>query len=160
MGNDDIQATLRELKEFVAAAREQEPGIDALAGEAVDREIAVDFWKLSAAEIELEMWQRLSILDAGADCLPGGPIHSHRPLLGRAIVLAKKFLRRLSTPYSSMLLQKQNRLNRELVTFQLLTFLKLRLLEKKIKALEEKMADLSDGILPDGESGDPAANKK
>jgi hypothetical protein len=155
MERDDIQATLHELRELYAAALEAAPGIDALAGAAVDREIAVDFWKLSRAELELEMWKRLPILDADADCLPGGPIRSHRPRLGKAIVLAKKVMRRLSAPYSSMLLQKQNQLNRELVTFQLLGFLRLRLLDRKIRALEEKLADLPAGIPADGENGTP-----
>jgi hypothetical protein len=155
MERDDIQATLRELRELYATAMEAAPGVDALAGAAVDREIAVDFWKLSGAELEREMWKRLSILDADADCLPGGPIRSHRPRLGKAIVFAKKVLRRLLAPYSSMLLQKQNQLNRELVTFQLLGFLRLRLLDRKIRALEDRLADLPESIPADAENGAP-----
>lgn len=144
MENENIKKTLQELKNYYAAEREKLPGIDELIREPVDREIVTDFWKLSNAEIEREMYNRMSILDADADCLPSGPIPSHRFLLGKPIVFIKKLMRRLTSPYSSMLLQKQNQLNRELVTFQLLTFLKFRHLEKRIRKMEEKMADFPD----------------
>ena len=42
-------------------------------GEPVDREIAIDFWKLSNAEIEREMWNRLALLDAGRRLPPRRP---------------------------------------------------------------------------------------
>lgn len=144
MENDDIKKTLRELKVLYDAEREKLDGIDALAGGPVDREIAIDFWKLSNAEIEREMWNRLTLLDEDADCLPEGTIVSHRPILGKPIVFLKKIIRALTRPYTSMLLQKQNRLNRELVAFQLLTFLKLRQLEKMIREAVEQAADLPD----------------
>jgi len=144
MENESIKKTLHELKNYYAAEREEAKGIDELVRGPVDREIAVDFWKLSNGEIEREMWNRLSGLDADADCLPGGPISSHRSWLGKPIVLLKKIIRRLTGPYSSMLLHKQNRLNRELVTFQLLVFLKLRHLEKRINEMEENKADFPD----------------
>ena len=142
MENEDIKKTLQELKAQYAAERERLHDIEKLVPGPVDREIVIDFWKLSGAEIEREMWNRMSILDADADCLPGGPIHSHRPLLGRPIVFFKKLIRRLTAPYSSMLLQKQNRLNRELVTFQLLNFLKSRHLDQRLSKIEEKLAEL------------------
>jgi hypothetical protein len=144
MEKENIKKTLQELKEYYAAERDNLHSIDKLIREPVDREIVIDFWKLSNAEIEREMWNRLSILDADADCLPNGPILFRRSWLGKPIVLIKKIIRRLTAPYSSMLLQKQNQLNRELVTFQLLTFLKLRHLEKRISELEEKSLDFTD----------------
>ena len=144
MESENLKKTLQELKDYYAAEREKQNSIDKLIQEPVDREIVTDFWKLSNTEIEREMWNRLSILDADADCLPSGPIVSHRFLLGKLIVFFKKIIRRLTSPYSSMLLQRQNRLNRELVTFQLLTFLKLRHLEKLIRGMEEKMVDFPD----------------
>jgi len=143
MDNESIKKTLRELKEYYAAERAQANDIGELIREPLDREIVIDFWKLSSTEIEREMWNRMADLDAGADCLPGGPIASHRPLLGKPIVLVKKIMRRLIRPYSSMLLQKQNALNRELVTFQLLNFLMFRQLDKRFREIEEKMADLA-----------------
>jgi len=145
MENDDIKKTLQELKAFYDAEREKLSSIDQLVREPVDKEIIIDFWKLSNAEIEREMWNRLAGLDADADCFPGGPISSHRPLLGKPIVFLKKILRGLTRPYSSLLLQKQNRLNRELVTFQLLIFLKLRQLGKMIRETAERAADSPDG---------------
>ncbi|MCX6557186.1 MAG: hypothetical protein NTW95_07140 [Candidatus Aminicenantes bacterium] len=144
MENDDIKKTLQELKVLCDAERERLEGIDTLAGGPVDREIAIDFWKLSNAEIEREMWNRLALLDEDADCLPAGPIASHRPILGKPIVFLKRMMRALTRPYTSLLLQKQNRLNRELVTFQLLTFLKLRHQEKMIRETAERAADFPD----------------
>jgi len=144
MENESIKKTLQELRDVYAAEIKKSPAIDQLVMEPLDREIVTDFWKLSNAEIEREMWNRLSLLDADADCLPGGPIDSHRPLLGKPIVLLKKIIRRLTSPYSSMLLQKQNRLNRELVTFLLLGFLKFRHLDQRLRQIEEKLADLPD----------------
>jgi hypothetical protein len=155
MENENIKKTLQELKDYYAAEREKLNDIEKLIKEPVDREIVTDFWKLSNAEIEREMWNRLTILDADADCLPGGQIHSHRFLLGKPIVFLKKIIRRLTGPYSSMLLQKQNQLNRELVTFQLLTFLKFRHLEKLIGSMEEKIADF-----PDSRQTKPEIKKK
>lgn len=142
MGNENIKRTLQELKELYGAEMDAEADIGQLIGAPLDREIVTDFWTLSNAEIDREMFNRLHNLDAGADCLPGGPILSHRPLLGKAIVFMKKMVRRLLAPTSSMLLQKQNTLNRELVTFQLLNFLKLRHLDKRLREIEEKMSDL------------------
>jgi hypothetical protein len=144
MENENIKETLRELKEFYGAEREKLAAVDKLISEPLDREIVTDFWNLSAAEIEREMFIRLDLLDQDADCLPGGPISSHRSLLGKPIVFCKKLIRRLAGPYSSMLLQKQNRLNRELVTFQLLAFLKLRQLDKRFREMENRIADLPD----------------
>jgi hypothetical protein len=146
MENEDIKRTLQELKAFYATERAKLHDIDKLVMEPVDREIVIDFWKLSGAEIEREMWNRMSILDADADCLPGGPIHSHRPLLGKPVVFFKRMIRRLTAPYSSMLLQKQNRLNRELVTFQLLSFLMFRQLDQRLRKIEEKLADLPESV--------------
>jgi hypothetical protein len=143
MENSNIKKTLQELREHYAAEKIKLHDVDKLAGEAVDREIVTDFWKLSGTEIEGEMFRRLSVLDLDADCLPGGPIASHRRLIGKPIVLFKKLIRRLAAPYSAMLLEKQNRLNRELVTFQLLSFLKFRHLDRRLRNMEEKLADLS-----------------
>lgn len=159
MENENIKETLRELKEFYAAEREKIAAIDQLTGTAVDGEIVTDFWNLSAAEIEREMFSRLDILDQDADCLPGGPIVSHRSVLGKPVVFCKKMIRRLTGPYSSMLLQKQNRLNRELVTFQLLTFLKLRHLEKRLGEMEDKMADIADAGPAESETRKKTARK-
>jgi hypothetical protein len=159
MENDDIKRTLRELKAAYEAEREKLEAIDALAGGPVDREIAIDFWSLSNVEIEREMYNRLALLDEDADCLPSGPIASHRPILGKPIVFLKRMLRALTRPYTSLLLQKQNRLNRELVTFQLLTFLKLRHLEKMIKEAAERAAEFP-GPQPAGtDNGKPTARK-
>ncbi|HSQ35360.1 MAG TPA: hypothetical protein VLQ89_05135 [Candidatus Binatia bacterium] len=155
MESDSIKKALQELKDDYGAVRDRASDIGQLIVGPLDRDIVTDFWTLSAAEIEREMFNRLESLDAGADCLPGGPITSHRPLWGKAIVSVKKIVRRLLAPYSSMLLQKQNALNRELVTFQLLNFLKFRHLEKRLEELEEKLADLPGGtgpgrLTPDG----------
>jgi len=157
MENENIKETLRELKEFYGAEREKSATIDKLAGAAVDREIVTDFWNLTAAEIEREMFIRLDLLDQDADCLPGGPIVSHRTLLGKPIVFCKKLIRRLAGPYSAMLLQKQNRLNRELVTFQLLAFLKLRQLDKRFREMEARIADLPDPGPAETGTGEKAA---
>ncbi|MBN2400188.1 MAG: hypothetical protein JXI33_07590 [Candidatus Aminicenantes bacterium] len=142
MENESIKKTLQELKEILGAEMDKKADIGQLIGAPLDREIVTDFWTLSNAEIDREMFNRLHSLDAGADCLPGGPIPSQRPLLGKAIVFMKKTMRRLLAPYSSMLLQKQNTLNRELVTFQLLNFLKLRHLDARLRAIEDKIDDL------------------
>jgi hypothetical protein len=155
MENENIKKTLQELKKYYAAEREKLNDINKLVQEPVDREIVTDFWKLSNAEIEREMYNCLSILDSDADCLPNGLISSQRLLLGKPIVFFKKLIRRLTNPYSSMLLQKQNRLNRELVTFQLLNFLKFRHLDKRVREIEEKMADR-----PDTRQAGPQTNKK
>ena len=160
MASENIEQTLRELRKYYASEREKLNDIGQLVREAVDREIVTDFWELSNGEIEREMWQRLEILDADADCLPGGPITSHRPLLGKPLVWLKKVMRFLTAPYSSMLLQKQNRLNRELVTFQLLTFLKFRHLDGRLREIEEKMADLPERPRPEDGSGQKPAGKK
>jgi hypothetical protein len=153
MENENIKKTLQELKNYYAAERDKISSIDELVQEPADREIVTDFWKLSNAEIEREMWNRLSILDADADCLPGGPIPSRRSRLGKPIVFLKKIIRRLTAPYSSMLLQKQNQFNRELVIFHLLAFLKFRHLEQRISEMEEKMVDFPDTrqVDPDNE---------
>ena len=137
-----VKAEIAELKELYRELRTRSSSIEKLVNRTVDREIDVDFWELSGAEIVNEMWNRLAVLDADADCLPAGPIRSHRRLLGWPIAFGKRILRALTMPYSRMLLEKQNRLNRELVNFHLLTFLKLRDLEKRIRELEMTGSEL------------------
>jgi len=147
MDNENVKKTLQELKSHYSAERETLNDIEKLIKGKVDGEINIDFWKLSNAEVEREMWNRLPILDADADCLPGNNFTSRRSLLGKPIVFIKKIIHFLTKPYSAMLLQKQNQLNRELVTFQLLTFLKFRHQEKLIKEMEDKIANLMDSRL-------------
>ncbi|MFQ6081797.1 MAG: hypothetical protein ACE5WD_00370 [Candidatus Aminicenantia bacterium] len=93
-------------------------------------------------ELNEEMNIRLSSLIERWDCTPRGKIKSHRKIVGVIIILIKKILRRLTKPYSAILLERQNQFNQDLVTFLRRCLLRLQFIENRLINLEHKNIEL------------------
>jgi len=82
------------------------------------------------------MGKRLGFLNEDIDCRPTVAITSHRRFIGPFIVLFKKLLLKVLSPYTNSLFVRQNRFNEQLVAFHLATFIRCRRLEEKLKRLD------------------------
>lgn len=131
----EIREGIQDLKEKLSQEKKGIEKIDFLIGKKVDRE--PNLWEFSESELEQEIWNRFLSLEGKSNCLPQGEIRSDRKGIGWMIVLLKKVMRKLTHPYSSMLLERQNLLNRELLSLYFVHLLSLQKIKKRINAVED-----------------------
>lgn len=131
---EKVKILLEELRERLSEQKKEIQEFEQLLGQKFERETGL--WEMSEEELEEEMWNRYLFLDRNTDSLPSGDITSARKKLGWAIIFFKKIWRRLTNPYSRMILERQNRFNQETVSFLLAAFLSLQKIKKRIEAFE------------------------
>jgi len=129
----NIKQTGQQQKNKLSNDRKNIKEIDRLSQNKIEGK---DIWALNDVELDKEMWNRFLSLDKNSDCLPRGKITSHRKGIGWIIVLLKKILRAITTPYSRLILQKQNRFNREIVDFHLAEYISMQKIKDRINTLE------------------------
>ena len=112
MTQEDAADLLEEMRRECGQAAERGASVSAVAGEPVDRDLAVDYWSFGAAELESELWSRMPELEAGLDILPQGGRPAAPGLAGRLRGLAGRLLLRLAMPLIRRSLEKQDRFNR------------------------------------------------
>lgn len=140
-----ITHRINRLKAELFKQKEAVSRIDRLVNSTIDRDYSVDFWELSDRELDNEMGSRLSFLNDDIDTRPdASAIVSHRPLLGKPVVLIKKLFMKLTGFYTNSLLEKQRRFNEQAVAFHLATFIRQRRNEDRIKSVEEKIKALQE----------------
>ncbi len=144
--DDEARNEIAALKERFRAAKEAAASLEGLVGGPVRHHYPVDLWALSDNELDNEMGKRLGFLNEDIDCRPTAAITSHRRVIGPLIVLCKKLLLKVLSPYTNSLFLRQNRFNEQLVAFHLASFIRFRRLEEKLKRNE----------LSHGETGDSA----
>ncbi len=102
-----------------------------------------DPWTYSDKEIDNEMAKLLTVLNDNIDTKPTSTsISSHRRFIGKIIVLIKKVFFKIMKPYTNVILEKQRYFNEKTVRFLLLSFIRYRKIEEKIKELELKSEEL------------------
>ena len=143
--DERINREIGKLKEIYRQKRESVISLEQLVHGPIAVPVKIDLWELSEKELDQEMGRRLSCLNDDIDCRPQGALSSHRRFIGPFIVLAKKVLRKVLSPYTNMLFLRQNRFNADLVAFHLATFIRFRRLEKRMEELEERSRELLDG---------------
>ena len=129
----DIKVTLEGLRRQLARKAEQAGTIEAIAGGPVDRDLPLDYWGFSDADLENELWSRIPELDQAMpdlgqamldldqamldlapaiDILPSRPLPAGPGLSGKVKGRFKNLLLRLAMPLIRITLEKQDRLNR------------------------------------------------
>jgi len=129
----DINGILHGLRREFARQAEQTGTIEAIAGGPVDRDLPLDYWGFSDADLENELWSRIPELDQAMpdlgqamldldqamldlapaiDILPSRPLPAGPGLSGKVKGRFKNLLLRLAMPLIRITLEKQDRLNR------------------------------------------------
>ena len=129
----DINGILQGLRREFARQAEQARTIEAIAGGQVDRDLPLDYWRFSDADLENELWSRIPELDQAVpdlgqamldldqamldlaqaiDILPSSPLPAGPGLSGKVKGRFKNLLLHLAMPLIRITLEKQDRLNR------------------------------------------------
>ncbi len=143
--SETLEREIRRLKEEMSRKREAIQDIGRLINREIDRDFHIDLWELSDRELDQEMGDRLSRLNDDIDTRPSAEaITSHRQVVGKFIVRAKRLLMKLFNPYTNTLLEKQRRFNDRLVAFHLATFIRLHRGENALQAVKEKLEEIEE----------------
>lgn len=143
--NDPFNSKIQQLKEEIYKEIESVHEIRQLVNREIDRDFPIDLWELSDRELDQEMGDRLSQMNDSIDTRPtADAITSHRRVVGKFIVKAKRLVMKLINPYTNTLLEKQRIFNDKLVAFHLATFIRLRRCERKLKDIEEKLTEIEE----------------
>ncbi len=126
-----------ELKDQKAKTEE----IENLINKKIDRNFEVNLWELSEKELDLEMGNRLSILNEDINVMRLEEITSHRKVLGVFIVALKKLARRILLPDLIPFFERQKIFNEGVVNYLLASFIRFRSMEQKLKKLEQDIAE-------------------
>ena len=159
---DEIKQIITQLRETLSLEREKTANIGKLAGKQIERDAGL--WEYSFDELEQELFQRFSTLEEKSDCLAFIDIPSPRKGIGRMVTVFKRIVRKMTNPYSRMILDKQATFNRELVPIHLATILSLQKIKDRLNDLEahvQKILDLQEEILEElYDSGSDSSDKK
>jgi hypothetical protein len=142
-----LREEIKNLKQELLAKKENISDIGQLLniGSDIDRNFHTDLWELSERELDVEMGDRLSVLNGDIDIRPDiHSITSHRNLLGKPIVLIKRFLMKVANLYTNLILEKQRIFNSRLVAFHLASFIRFRKNEEKLDTIMEKLKELEE----------------
>jgi hypothetical protein len=131
---EDIKLTIQKLKLKLSEEKKTIDTIDTLIHQRIDRD--VDLWEYNDSELDKEIWNRFFLLKEYSDCLSKEKIVSQRKKIGWIIVLIKKIFRKITAPYSQLLLDRQKRFNQELTIFLLASILRLQMIHKRLAELE------------------------
>ncbi len=132
--SQEIERQIQKIKAALAEKRASIEDLETLIGENLEGEL----WGLGEKSLEKAAWDSFFFLDRKTGNLEDEPITSERRMIGPLIVLAKKIWRALFRPYSRMILERQNRLNREFVRLELANLLRIEKLKERLEALERK----------------------
>ncbi len=145
---DDLKQIVSQLKEKLNEEKQSFLNIESLVMKKIERDAG--FWEYSYDELEHELFKRFSSLEDKSDCLSITDIPSPRKGIGWMVTLSKKIIRKITNPYTRMILNKQHQFNKELVPIQLATILSLQKIKDRLNALEavaQKILDIQEEIL-------------
>ncbi len=157
---DDLRQIVSQLKEKLNEEKESLQDVESLVKKKIERDVGL--WEYSYDELEHVLFKRFSSLEDKSDCLSTTDISSPRKGIGWFVTLSKKIVKKLTNPYSRMILSRQNQFNKELVPLQLATILSLQKIKDRLNALEDvakKILDIQEEILEDRIKDDQKANK-
>lgn len=157
---DNLKQLVSQLKKRLNEEKDSIQDVESLVREKIEREAGL--WEYSFDELEHELFERFSTLEDKSDCLAVADISSPRKGIGWFVTPAKKILRKLTNPYSRMILSKQYQFNKELVPIHLATILSLQKIKDRLNELEsvaKKILDIQEEILEDPNINDPSAGK-
>jgi hypothetical protein len=135
-----IDSWKRELKD----QKENIEKVENLINKQIDRNFELDLWELSEKELDLEMGNRLSMLNEDIDIMRQEKITSHRKVLGFLIVPIKKLARKILLPDVSPFFERQKLFNEGVVAYLLASFIRFRSMEQRLRKLERDIAETED----------------
>lgn len=142
MTKEEAAPLLEELRREYGRAAARSASVSAVAGEQVDRDLAVDYWSFGAADLENELWSRMPELESGLDIAPDCAWPSAPGLGGRIRGRIKRLILRLAMPLVRHSLEKQDRFNRYAKHMHFIQFLALKRLRGQLAALEAEAREL------------------
>jgi hypothetical protein len=157
---DDLKQLVSQLKERLNKEKESIPDVDSLVKKKIERDAGI--WEYSFDELEHELFERFSFLEEKSDCLSFADIPSPRKGIGRLVTLTKKVLKKMTNPYSRMILSKQYQFNKELVPIHLASILSLQKIKDRLNELEDvakKILDIQEEILEERNEQDQNTKK-
>ncbi len=147
---DDLRQLVSQLKKRLQVEKESLTNVESLINKKIERDPGI--WEYSFDELEHELSERFPSLEDKSDCLSFTDISSPRKVIGWFVTLAKKILRKMTNPYSRMILAKQYQFNKELVPMQLATILSLQKIKDRLNELEDvanKILEIQEDMLED-----------
>lgn len=147
---DDLRQLVSQLKKRLQVEKESLTNVESLINKKIERDPGI--WEYSFDELEHELFERFPSLEDKSDCLSFTDISSPRKVIGWFVTLAKKILRKMTNPYSRMILAKQYQFNKELVPMHLATILSLQKIKDRLNELEDvanKILEIQEDMLED-----------
>ena len=141
---EQIKQQIGSWKKELKDQKEQIDKVENLINKKIDRNFDVNLWELSEKELDLEMGNRLSMLNEDIDIMRQEKITSHRKVLGLLIVPIKKLARKILLPDVSPFFERQKLFNEGLVAYLLASFIRFRSMEKRLRKLEQDIAEAED----------------
>ena len=157
---DDLKKLVSQLKERLNEEKKGIQDIDKLVKNKIERDAGI--WEYSFDELEQELFERFSFLEEKSDCLTFEDISSPRKGIGWIVTFTKKVIRKITNPYSRMILSKQYKFNKELIPIHLASILSLQKIKDRLNELEDvsrKILDIQEEILEDRTEKDNDAAK-
>ena len=129
-------ALLEELRRQYGRQAQASATMTELAGEEIDRELAVDYWSYNGADLENELWSRMPELESGLDIIPD----DHWP--GRILGRIKRLFMRTAMPVVRRSLEKQDRFNRRSRHMHFIQFLAFKEMRRRLGELSAENREL------------------
>ncbi len=149
--SDDLRQLVSQLKKRLQVEKESITNVESLINKKIERDAGI--WEYNFDELEHELFKRFPSLEDKSDCMSFTDISSPRKVIGWFVSLVKKISRKMTNPYSRMILSKQYQFNKELVPMQLATILSLQKIKDRLNELEDvanKILEIQEDMLEDG----------
>lgn len=141
---EQIKQKIDAWKTELEDQKEKIDKVEKLINKQIDRNFDINLWELSEKELDIEMGNRLSMLNEDIDIMRTQKITSHRKVLGLLIVPIKKLARKIFLPDVSPFFERQKLFNEGLVSYLLASFIRFKSMEQRLKKLEKDFAETNE----------------
>jgi hypothetical protein len=145
--NSELNQALLQLKEDLLAQRNQLKDLKGLLKAEIDRDFSVNLWELSEKELDIDMGDKLSLLNDSINPRRDlAEIKSGKKIIGKPITKLKGFIIRVVKHYLDPVYDNHVKFNEKLVNFHLASYIRFRQNEKNIKKIEDKINQISEDL--------------
>jgi len=146
--DETVEKEIRRLKNDLMKQKEDVEDIQALVNREIDREFQTE--ALDLAERDLEPFVEKSLTDIKENLVlkvESSTLKSHRKIFGRPVLFLKRTFMTWADIYFKMILDKQNRYNRNSFDLLKVVLLRSRWSKEKLKDLEERLAEYEESLV-------------
>lgn len=137
-----IKKEINKIKSELYQKKETILDIKKLINEDIDEELTSNLSDYSERELETQLGEFLSFLDRSVDPIPDkSQITSHRKIIGKPIVWAKRILLKISRPYLSFIFEKQKANNEKYRDLFKTLIFHQRMIRRKVNRTEKRIGD-------------------